>query len=105
MAALGLEPEGGRDGDVLGMQHNKKGVAARQSCWNIKAWLENAAYELPQPFPSTVPCPMLQSAGILPQIGGGLGVPLLPAACLEAQGGPSYPGTQRVHPKVAEPGG
>ena len=108
MMALGTEPERGRDGGLPGKQHKTKGEAAPQSCQNVEACLENAGYVLPQPFLSTAACPMLWSAGNLLQVGGGLGFPLFRqqlTACLGVQGGPSHPGTQRVHQKVGEPGG
>lgn len=78
-----------------------------QLLWNVKAYLENTAYALPQPFPSPAPCLMLWSAGNFLKVGDGLGIPLScqQLTCLGVQGGPSHPGTQWVHPGAAEPGG
>lgn len=88
-----------RDGALLGKHNKKKGGAALQSCWKVKACLENTAYAPAQPFPSQ-PCLMLWSASSFLQAGDGLGVPLFwqQLTCLRVQGDPSHPRTPRVHP-------
>lgn len=77
MMALGIEPEGGTNGDLLSKQHKNKGAAAPQSCWNVKACLEKAAYKTSPAFPfpqSPAPrCDLLSE----PWLGG---PSLLPAA-------------------------